>query len=113
MKIFLSILAVLLLGGIAAYHIAEERKLQAANNVCSEALRKLAQPAASRAPHFVRLDVDTVLSEVASDEDYVIRANGRIVTLSNAAPSLAGPDYTIACRVKSGVLADAIWLRRP
>lgn len=113
MKIFLGFFIALLLVGTVAYHVVEERKVQAANNLCADALVTLAQPAAQRAPHFVKLDVAAALSNVAGNGDYVVRADARVVTLQNAAPNLAGPDYSLGCRVKDGALADAIWLRRP
>lgn len=113
MKNFLGIAAALIVIGLATYHIAAEREVQAANAVCARALTALAQPTAERTPHFVKLDVDAALSETTGDADFVIRANARVVTTYNTAPNLLGPDYSIACRVKDGALADAVWLRAP
>lgn len=112
MKIFLSLVVVLVLG-VVAYHANEEYKVQTANRVCEKALLAIAEPYAQRSPRFVKLDVRAALSQVLGDEDFVIRAQARVVTLQNAAPNLSAPDYSIACRVKDGALEDAIWLRRP
>lgn len=112
MKIFLGLFVVLFLG-VIAYRGNEEYKVQRANRICEKALLAIAEPYAQQTPRFVKLDVRAALSQVIGDEDFVIRANARVVTLQNAAPNLSAPDYSIACRVKDGALEDAFWLRRP